>query len=150
MSDCIIREAAEGDYADIQSLSDHCLGYDYDREKTRERLIYIMDVLGGHHKIYVAEIGGKIVGYIHACDYDLLYHDSMKNILGIAVREDARRQGVGRALLEAVERWAKDTGSAGIRLVSGARRTEAHEFYRACGYTENKFQLNLSKMFEEA
>ena len=44
-----------------------------------------------------------------------------------------------------VELWAKDTGAAGIRLVSGAERTDAHEFYRHCGFSGDKRQLNFKK-----
>ena len=70
----------------------------------------------------------------------------MKNIMGIAVSNDHKRKGIGRALLQQVEQWARDTGAVGIRLVSGASRTEAHTFYRRCGFDGSKEQINLKKM----
>lgn len=87
------------------------------------------------------------MGYVHACDYELLYAPPMKNIMGIAVLKAYKRRGIGRALLEEVEVWARKTGCAGVRLVSGAAKTGAHAFYRQCGYSGNKMQLNLKKMF---
>jgi len=69
----------------------------------------------------------------------------MKKIMGIAVNKEYQHRGVGRALLRQVEQWARQTGAAGVRLVSGATRTGAHAFYHSCGYGEDKAQLNLKK-----
>ena len=46
----------------------------------------------------------------------------------------------------AVEQWASETGAAGVRLVSGGSRADAHAFYRHCGYVDGKEQLNFKKM----
>ena len=86
-------------------------------------------------------------GYVHDLDYDLLYAPHMKNIMGIAVSSAYKRKGIGSALLQYVENWALETGASGIRLVSGATRTDAHAFYRHCGFEGNKEQINLKKMF---
>lgn len=87
------------------------------------------------------------MGYVHLADYDLLYADHMKNIMGIAVDPSCRRLGIGKKLLEAGESWAKETGADGVRLVSGETRTGAHALYRSLGYEGNKMQLNLKKLF---
>lgn len=71
----------------------------------------------------------------------------MKNILELAVAGRCRRQGLGRALLEAAEQWAKADGAAGVRLVSGEGRAGAHAFYRSCGYSDGRRQLNFKKYF---
>lgn len=52
----------------------------------------------------------------------------MVNILGLAVKKELRRCGVGRGLLNAAEEWAKERGIALVRLNSGKTRKEAHEF----------------------
>lgn len=67
--------------------------------------------------------------------------------MGIAVLSDFRNHGIGKLLLCEVERWAKNTGAHGIRLVSGASRIGAHKFYKACGYEENKDKKNFTKYF---
>jgi GNAT superfamily N-acetyltransferase len=48
----------------------------------------------------------------------------------LIVAEEARRQGVGRALLEEAERRARERGCHGMTLESGYRRAEAHHMYR--------------------
>ena len=73
-------------------------------------------------RIYVALIDGNVIGYVHANDYDVIYAPHMKNIMGIAVSSNFRKMGIGKALLDSVEHWARDTGASGVRMVSGATR----------------------------
>jgi len=100
-------------------------------------------------KIMIAECNGVIVGYIHAEDYEVTYSDSLKNILAIVVDDRFRGNGIGQALLSAVETWAKETGSVGIRLNSSMARIEAHKFYEACGYVNRKDHKNYVKIFND-
>jgi ribosomal protein S18 acetylase RimI-like enzyme len=141
----LIRKADIKDAEAIFELNRDGLGQTYDFSKTLERLLFLIDKQ--EHYILVAEIDTNIVGYIHAGDYDVTYSDHLKNIMGIAVQTEYRRKGVGKELLFAVEEWAKEDGAIGVRLVSGASRKQAHEFYSACGYSKNKEQLNFSKIF---
>ena len=69
----------------------------------------------------------------------------MKNFMGIAVDPAYHRTGIGKALMAAVEAWARETEASGIRLVSGAERTGAHEFYRHLGFSGEKKQINFKK-----
>ena len=65
--------------------------------------------------------------------------------LGLAVSRDHRRRGVGRALITCAENWAKEQGVNIVRLNSGSTRKEAHEFYRAMGYDDEKMQVRFLK-----
>lgn len=121
------------------------MGYDYPAEDTKGQLERLLR--DNNHKLYVAKVADKIVGYIHANNHDLLYAPHLKNIMGIAVSADFRGKGIGNMLLNEVEDWARDTGAKGVRLVSGATRTGAHAFYSACGYTLKKEQKNFIKIF---
>lgn len=139
----IIRECFIDDSFAIQQLNFLELGYDFPVEQTQQKLRELL--ASKKDKIFVAEVDGIIVGYVHANDYELLYAPPMKNIMGIAVLTEYRRKGIGKALLEKVERWAKETGAAGVRLVSGGSRIDAHSFYNSLGYGEGKPQLNFKK-----
>lgn len=139
----IIRECALKDCESIYLLNKNDLGYDFPIEATAKRLKMILK--SESDKIFVAECDGKVIGYIHACDYDVIYAPSMKNILGLAVNSAYRKLGAGKALLAAAENWARETGCEGIRLCSGAQRKGAHEFYKKCGYICSKEQLNFKK-----
>ena len=140
-----IRECLLMDADQIYELNCSEMGYDYPKEETRQR---IKDILASEHdKIYVAELDGSVVGYVHANDYNLIYAPAMKNIMGIAVSNKHKRIGIGKALLTAAEAWAKADGAKGVRLVSGETRKEAHMFYERCGYSGGKQQVNFKKMF---
>lgn len=53
----------------------------------------------------------------------------------IVVDEGARRQGVGRFMMEYAEKLASQQGCVGTWLVSGfGREEQAHRFYRELGY----------------
>lgn len=140
-----IRECVISDYKSIYQLNRDAFGYHYDLDKTKYRLGEIL--VRTTDKIYVACIEGRVVGYIHGSDYECTYSDSLKNIMAIAVDEGYRGKGVGKALLAAVEDWAKRCNCCGVRLVSGFDRTNAHEFYLHCGYVNRKQQKNFIKFF---
>ena len=142
---CLIRLCEAADAAGIWALNREEMGYEFSLKETLGNLQRLLD--RETDRIFVAVTSGTVVGYVHACDYDLLYAPHMKNIMGIAVSARYKRRGIGRALLGAVEDWARETGAAGVRLVSGKTRTDAHVFYHRCGYAGDKEQLNLKKMF---
>lgn len=141
-----IREYQISDGTAICDLNKTEMGYENSLIETEKNLCKLSN--NKNHKIYVAVINEKIVGYIHANDYDLIYAPHMKNIMGIAVSSAHKRKGIGKMLILAIECWAKDTGACGVRLVSGLSRTQAHNFYSKCGYDGGKQQLNFKKIFE--
>lgn len=140
----IIRNALISDAAALCRLNREEMGYDYPLERTIDRLRVLLG--SADDAIFVAEIDGEVAGYVHAQHYELLYADPMMNIMGIAVDSSRRRMGIGAALLERVEELARQEGCSGVRLVSGASRKGAHDFYRRCGYGGGREQLNFKKM----
>lgn len=99
----------------IHRLNTDEMGYEFSLNETKEKLLKLIN--SESDKIFVAIIGDEVVGYVHANDYDLIYAPHMKNIMGIAVAEKYKRNGIGKSLLSEVEKWAKETGANGVRLV---------------------------------
>ena len=143
--DFIIRQAEITDAEDIYYINKTSLGYDYDLHKQKNNLESVLN--DKTQVIFVAVLGNKVVGYIHLTSYDVIYTDTYKNCLGLAVDDDYKRMGIGTALLSQGEIWAKENGAIGIRLCSGVERENAHKFYKSQGYIENKLQKNLKKTF---
>ncbi len=140
-----VRSAVISDAEDIYYINKTSLGYDYDLDKQRNNLGAVLN--DKTQVVFVADIGNKVVGYIHLTSYDVIYTDTYKNCLGLAVNNDYKRMGIGSALLNQGEIWAKENGAVGIRLCSGIERENAHKFYLSQGYIENKLQKNLKKIF---
>ena len=141
----IIREATIEDAFAICNISCADLGYDCSCEFVSTR---ISNLDKGREKVFVAEVNGIVAGYIHAEKYQTLYFEPMINILGLAVSSEFRRRGIGRMLLKRAEHWANEVGIHKIRLNSGASRKEAHSFYRAMGYSNEKEQIRFLKDIE--
>lgn len=138
-----IREAKLNDAQMLHKLNREELGYDYSLENTINRLKSLLNTT--NNKIFVAEIDGETVAYIHGVNYDLFYNDHLKNIMGISVSSKYKRRGIGSLLIKEIEKWAKETGAVGVRLNSGSSRTSAHQFYLFCGYELKKEQKNFFK-----
>ena len=141
----IIREATLEDAFAICNISCADLGYDCSCEFVSTR---ISNLDKGREKVFVAEVNGIVAGYVHAERYQTLYFEPMINILGLAVSAEFRRRGIGRMLLKHAERWANEEGIHKIRLNSGGSRKEAHSFYRAMGYSNEKEQIRFIKDIE--
>lgn len=145
MEEIAIREIRVTDYNDIYLLNQE-LEYLFEIEKVKERIQFIID--NTKDIILIAKQNNEVIGYIHGSPYELLYSDSLINILGFVVKEKFRNTGVGNVLMEKLEYWAKDNGYSGIRLVSGFDRLNAHRFYERHGYIYRKDQKNFIKVFE--
>ena len=139
-----IRRVSISDYKDIYMLNKE-LGYLYEEEKVREKIKYIIE--NKKDIILVAYINNNIIGYIHGSEYELLYSDSLINILGFVVKESYRKNGAGTALIDKLEEIAIEKKYSGIRLVSGMDREDAHRFYERNGYIYRKEQKNFIKLF---
>lgn len=141
----VIREARVTDATAICSISSNDLGYACEEQFVLQRLAALDS---NREVVFVAEIDGAVAGYVHAEVYNLLYYESMVNILGLAVALDCRRKGVGKALMTRTEEWAKEKEIKKIRLNSGGSRKKAHEFYRAVGFDDEKVQIRFVKSID--
>ena len=137
-----VREARISDYKEIQIICGLDLGYVCDKELVKRRLANL-----DHNRecVFVADDDNKVVGFVHVEVYEVLYAQSVANILGIAVSSEFRRRGIGKKLLSQAEEWAKSKGIAMMRLNTGAAREGAHAFYRSLGYIDEKLQLRFLK-----
>jgi GNAT superfamily N-acetyltransferase len=80
----------------------------------------------------IAEIDGKPKGFAYAVTrHDPILEEPYAFVLEIVVDED--RRGVGRALLEAIEAWARESGFARVNLAV-LTTNPARSFYDRLGY----------------
>jgi GNAT superfamily N-acetyltransferase len=66
-------------------------------------------------------------------------------ITALVTADDARGQGVGRAMVATIEQWAKDCGCTRLSVTSAEHRADAHAFYPRCGmpYNGRRFSKQL-------
>ncbi len=83
-------------------------------------------------RFLVARWQGKAVG----CGALVLGADGVAELKRVVVDPAARGQGIGRALMQALEAAAAAAGVALIQLETGPKSEPALRLYRACGYRE--------------
>lgn len=140
-----VREIQTNDYHDIYLLNQDFnpnLGL-FSEERVKEKIEIIRNRT--QDIIFVYEHNDEVIGYIHGNPYELLFSDSLINILGFVVKEGFRNLGIGSRLIDRLEEWAKDNGYAGIKLLSHPSRKSAHRFYENRGYVFTKDQMNFIK-----
>ncbi len=86
--------------------------------------------------VLVAAQGPRLVGTAEVLVAANLTHGGRPWALveSVVVAEEARRLGVGAALLETATAIARDAGCYRMQLVSRDERKEAHAFYRRIGF----------------
>lgn len=110
MKELCIREIENNDYNDIYLLN-HEFNPNrstYSAVKVKERIQSIIE--NSKDIIFVCEHFNEVIGYIHGSPYELLFTDSLINVLCFVVKEKYRNNGVGSMLIDRLECWAKDNG----------------------------------------
>ena len=141
---CHIREACLSDAGDIWRLNVEAMGYEYPEELVTQQLSSLLDSTA--HKIYVAVLSGRIVGYVHGADFVSLYAPPMKRVLTLAVDEAYRGRGIGGALLEKVEAWAASTEAYTVCITIGEERMDGRACIGSCGYERTPDQVHFRKL----
>ena len=138
----VVRRAASDDAPHVAALS-RVLGYPVDPGVMSERLAHL--AARDADAVFVAVDRDRIVGWIHGSERELLEVGRQVEILGLVVDLTTRRSGAGRALVDAVERWAASRGVAQVSVRSNVVRVESHPFYERLGYKRVKTQHSYRK-----
>jgi GNAT superfamily N-acetyltransferase len=129
----LIRDAVPPDAPAVARLLDQ-LGYPTESAAAASRLERL-GIVGD--RVLVAELDGAVVGLAHLQVTPTLERDRPAAKIGALVVDESRRgEGVGRALVEALDEEARARGCGVLFLTTSERRTDAHEFYRRVGLEE--------------
>jgi GNAT superfamily N-acetyltransferase len=138
-----IRAATAADAGDLAVLCGQ-LGYPADPATVARRLADIAE--HGSGAVLVAESDdGALLGWAEASLQRHLVHDPRVMLAGLVVAEEARNQGVGVALLPAVEAWSRKQAASELIVRSNIVRERAHRFYLREGFAEKKRQALFLK-----
>ena len=126
-----VRGARREDAAALARLSTQ-LGYPAVAEDMPARL----ERLAGdaNARVLVADSDGEAIGLatVHV-RYTINHAAPLAQLTLLVVDETRRSSGVGRALVEAAERWAHERGCHRIVVTTALQRADAHVFYERIG-----------------
>ena len=129
----MIRDVRPDDADAVARLLDQ-LGYPAEPSAIVSRLERLA-IVGD--RVVVAEVGQEVVGLAHLQVTPAIEYDRPAAKIGALVVDDSHHgEGIGRALVEALEAEARARGCALLFLTTSARRNDAHEFYRRVGLEE--------------
>ena len=129
-----LRNAMLADADDVARLLTE-MGYPCEIDDAIERIHAIL--ANERQALVLARREGAVCGLV-ALDfmYYLPLGTTTCRVTALVVTPTAQGLGIGRQLLKEAERRARMGNAARIELTSGSQRTEAHAFYRACGYSD--------------
>ena len=102
-----------------------------------ERRLRMLESLPGQ-ALFGADDDLRLVGWVHVQTRCTFESDSFAEICGLVVDERVRGHGIGRALVNAAEDWARKEGHSDLRVRSNISRMRTHHFYEQLGYALTK------------
>jgi len=99
--------------------------------------------------IFVAEIEGPLVGLVHvlireALDIPIFVPRRYAVIDNLAVKEEFRQRGIGRALMNKAHDWAVAKAADTVELTVYEFNESALAFYRRLGYKPLSRRMRIS------
>lgn len=131
MASDIIRPAVPADAGEICRLNREFNGDD----AASAEQIHASLSASGPELCLVCQRGGRLVGFICGICFDsLCYTDPVGQVTELFVQENARRNGIGQALLHAMIETLRRKGVKEILLLTGADNAAAQALYEKCGF----------------
>ncbi|MGH9068064.1 MAG: GNAT family N-acetyltransferase [Acidimicrobiales bacterium] len=140
------RLAQVEDAAEITRLAAE-LGYPASVQDMASRLATLLPL--PEHFVVVAESGGALLGWAAVEIRMQLVSGRKAELMGLVVDANARRMGIGKALVRATENWVREQGFDKMTVRSSAARPESHPFYERLGYERSKTQHVYIKHFDD-
>ena len=134
-----LRSASAMDADDVAVLLTE-MGYPCEIREAAERISMMTG--DDRQALVVARCDGVVRGLVAV---DFMYYLPLGTltcrITALVVSAEAQGRGLGRQLLREAERRARTAGAARLELTSGSQRTDAHDFYKACGYSDGTLRF---------
>lgn len=134
-----IREIESKDYIFVSAIYRDVLGF---LSITDETVSKTYEKMKGDSRYctFVAEATGNVVGFVTVVETLAIDQpNGYIKVNGLAVLPEFQHRGIGKMLMERVERLAKERNISLIGLASGFQRTDAHKFYEHLGYQKLSF-----------
>jgi ribosomal protein S18 acetylase RimI-like enzyme len=129
-----VRPVRETDAAALVPLFRAFFAEHFGEDLTAETVSRRLRRVSRAETFLVAASGGRIVGFTSLRVVPSIDPTPHAEVTDLFVAEDARRQGIGTALLRQCEAIARSRGAASLVLLTGRENREAKAFYRALGY----------------
>ena len=127
-----LRSASYKDIDQLLTLLNE-LGYPSDKDTITESLTRYKR--SDEYEVLVAEHEGRVLGCI-SLHVMKLFHTAGNagRITSLVISSESRGKGIGKALVNAADRYFKSMDCVKTEVTSGDHRKEAHQFYQSEGF----------------
>ena len=133
-----LRAAKPGDAKALKGLIEY-LGHPIGEKAVRKNLAKLARL---KEPPLVATLDKKVVGLIGVHTMVTVHRDApVGRIPVLVIAKEAQGLGLGRMLVEEVEKLLKKAGCKIVEVTSNDRRAEAHAFYRHLGYERTSLRF---------
>lgn len=127
-----LREVAHGEQVSLNDVN---------------KVFEIMETLPEIYLNMVAEISGRVVGFISVIFYKTVFHKGGTALINeLIITESERGKGIGELLVQRAENEARRRGLDEIEVGTEKTNEAAQKFYRKCGFDEE--YVLMGKEFE--
>ncbi len=138
----IIRKALSGEVTAVYDLI--CLLKDKTMPLGAFERIYIKNLADPMISYFVAEVDGRIIGFISLHIQHLLHHSApIAEVQELVIDESFRNLKIGVQLLNAVEKVSRNFQCELIEVSSNNKRIHAHRFYEKNGFVNTHMKLMM-------
>ncbi len=138
----IIRKIEPNDYLSVAKVWREALG---PLTITDETFVETCDkmITDDRYCIFVAVKCDEVIGFVSTVESLALNLESgYIKVNALAVLPEFRNCGIGKSLMQRVEKLAQERNASLIGITSGFQRTDAHVFYEHLGYKKSSFWLS--------
>lgn len=129
-----IRRTKESDYEQLMQLYNGFVGADRYSDHKHDGFKKVLK--NPNNFIFVAEDSGKLIGFATFSVRDVVrYFKPIAELDEIFVLPEYRQKGVGKKLMEEIEKSAKEADCYRIFIESHYEAKAGHKFYEALGFT---------------
>lgn len=147
MKNLVIRRAKLEEVSIIQNLNNQLINYEMDAgfdqyeidwALSEESKQYFLDLIK-YQFVEVAEIDGKIIGYLAGSIYNDLSYSYYEGLTAEAnnmfVLADFRALGIGAKLMNSFMEWCKQNGAKRIMVTASSKNEKTIKFYEKMGFS---------------
>ena len=130
-----IRQYQKSDFMAVQKLFKNELGYEINEN-------HLDAMLKLNFFIYVAIIRNQLVGFIGVeTTYAFELENKIYRVIALAVDATFIHQGIGKQLIDYVEKIGREQNVCLIAVSSNLKRKEAHLFYEHMGFNKTGYRF---------
>lgn len=150
--DVIIRTATEADLPGVIALyGQPGLDDGVVLSQPEAKAIFARFATYPSYTLYVAELGGAVVGTFALLIMDNLGHLGAPSAIveDVVVSAEHQSHGIGRVMMHFALDRAREAGCYKLMLSSNLVRERAHKFYESLGFTRHGFSFRMDIPQEE-